>query len=341
MRIGVDLISGESAIEELIKGCIDAIEVNPDIDVVMIGKGDVYRPLLQNKKISGNSKNISRISIIEASEIVTMEDEPLSVIKHKKDSSIVKGLRAHKAGEIDAFFSPGNTGALVVGSALILGRVKGIKKPALTSIFPTVEGGANIILDVGASTECELEDLVKFAVMGSIYTQEVLEINNPRVALLNIGTEEHKGTALVKDAYKSLSELNLNFIGNIEGRDLFVKHADVIVCDGNIGNIALKTAEGTIKAMASILKQSIKSSILAQLSYIFYKGAINAMKSKMDPDRYNGVPLLGINGNVFKGHGNAGRFAIKYGILNAAHAVKSDILGKINRKMEELHLSES
>lgn len=237
--------------------------------------------------------------------------------------------------------SPGNTGALVLASALILGRVKGIKKPALTSIIPTVEGSPNIFLDIGASAECEVEDLVKFAVMGSIYSHEVLGLKNPSVGLLNIGAEAHKGTAVIKGAHKRLSELQLNFIGNVEGRDLFYQKADVIVCDGNIGNIALKTAEGAIKAVSALLKQSIKSSLLAQLSYPLYKGAIQIMKSKMDPDKYNGAPLLGINGNVFKSHGNAGRFAIKSSIMNAAQAVKSDILGKINRKVEDLKLGDA
>lgn len=339
MKIGVDLISGESPIEELIEGCVDAVRGDKDIEIVVIGKGDVYRPLLQDKKFTPFKKEIERISIMEASEVITMDDDPLAVIRQKKDSSIVKGLQAHKKGEIQAFFSPGNTGALVVASALILGRVKGIKKPALVTFLPNLHGGANIFLDVGASAECEVEDLVKFAVMGETYAKGTLKKDNPKIGLLNIGEEEHKGNELYKAANKRLSEMNLNFIGNVEGKHLFSDKADVIISDGYIGNICLKTIEGTGAAVNRILKESIKSNLLAMLSLPLYKGALKGFKNAMDPEKYGGVPLLGVNGNVFKGHGSSGREAIKYGIHAAANAVRKDILGKINREMQELHLA--
>ncbi len=280
MRIGVDLISGESAIEDLVKGCIDAVDCCDGFDVVVIGKEEVYKPLLHQKKITGKSKNIHRISIMEASEIITMDDDPLTIIKQKKDSSIVKGLYAHKAGEIEAFFSPGNTGAIVVAASLILGRVKGLKKPALAAFVPNIKGNASLFLDVGASAQCETEDLLKFAVMGRIYSQELMEIKDPRVALLNIGEESHKGTSTIKAAYKKLSEMNVNFIGNIEGTQLLSDDADVIVCDGYIGNIGLKIAEGVNSSISKVLKDSIKKSIPAMLSYVFYRGVIKELKEK-------------------------------------------------------------
>ncbi len=341
IRIGVDLISGESAIDELVHGCIDGVEAVPDIEVIMIGKGDIYRPLLQNKRLIIKKKSIQRISILEASEIITMEDDPLTVIKQKKDSSIVRGLQAHKAGEIDGFFSPGNTGAIVVAASLIMGRIKGVKKPALAAFIPNVVGSANLVLDVGASAECESDDLIKFAAMGKIYIQELLGINNPRIGLLNIGEESHKGTSTAKATYKRLSEMDINFIGNIEGDQLFSDDVDVVVCDGYIGNIGLKIAEGAGKAVSTILKSAVKKSISATLSFVFYKGAIKTLKKTMDPEGHGGAPLLGVNGNIFIGHGKSGREAVKCGIINAANAVRSDILGKINRKIEELHLTES
>lgn len=340
MKIGVDLISGESPIEELLEGCVDAVRGDPEIEIVVIGKGDVYRPLLQNKKFAPFKKDIARISIMEASEVITMDDDPLAVVRQKKDSSIVKGLQAHKNGEIQAFFSPGNTGALVVASALILGRVKGIKKPALVTFLPNLFGGANIFLDVGASAECEVEDLVKFAVLGDTYAKNTLKKDSPKIGLLNIGEEEHKGNELYKATHKRLSSIKeLNFVGNVEGKHLFSDRADVIICDGNIGNICLKTIEGTGAAINKMLKESIKANLLAAISLPLYKGALKGFKNAMDSEKYGGVPLLGVNGNVFKGHGSSGREAIKYGIHVAANAVRKDILGKINREMQELHLA--
>lgn len=339
MKIGVDLISGESPVEELLEGCMDAAREDSAFDIVVIGKGDVYRPLLQDKKFKSFKKEIARISVMEASEVITMEDDPLSAIRKKKDSSIVKGLHAHKKGEINAFFSPGNTGALVLGSALILGRIEGISMPALVTFLPNLQGGANILLDVGASINYEVEDIVKLAVMGDAYAKCTLQKDNPKVGLLNIGGEPHKGSELYKAAHKRLSGLQINFVGNVEGKYLFSDHADVIVCDGFVGNIALKTIEGTGSAINKMLKSSIKSNIPAMLSLPLYKGALKGFKNAMDPDKYGGVPLLGVKGNVFKGHGSSGREAIKYGILAAVSAVRKDILGKINREMQDLHLA--
>lgn len=339
MKIGVDLISGESPIEDLIGGCVDALHGDREIEIVMIGKSEVYKPILQDKKYSRHQNELSRISILEASDVITMDDDPIAAIRQKKDFSMVKGLQAHKDGEIQAFFSPGNTGALVLSSALKLGRVRGVKKPALVTFLPNLHGGANILLDVGASAECEVEDLVKFAVMGETYAKSTLGKTNPRIGLLNIGEEAHKGNELYKATNKRLSEMKLNFVGNVEGKHLFSDKADVIVCDGYIGNICLKTIEGTGAAINKMLKGSIKSSLLAMLSLPLYKGALKGFKEAMDPEKYGGVPLLGVNGNVFKGHGSSGREAIKFGIHAAANAVRKDILGKINRELQEFHLA--
>ncbi len=339
MKIGVDIISGESDIKDLIQGCIDAVNDDPTIEVVMIGRGDVYKPILHSKANLLN-KNIKRISIIEASEVITMDDDPLAVIKQKKDSSIVKGLQAHKKGEIQAFFSPGNTGAVVVASALILGRVMGIKKPALIQIMPTMVGKNNILLDVGASAECEAEDLVKFAVMGRIFAEEILRIPNPKVGLLNIGEESHKGTSAAREAFKSLSNANVNFKGNVEGYQIFSDEVDVIVCDGYIGNITLKTVEGAANTFTSLLKKAIFKHIPAILTLPFYSGALKELKRAADAEQYGGAPLLGVNGNVLIGHGKSGRTAIKFGIKAAADAVRHDVLGKLNKRLEEMHLND-
>ena len=343
MKIGVDLISGESPIEELIDGCLDAALLyneKDDVEIVMIGKEKVYREILENKKKRLKKKKIfERISIMDAEEIITMDDEPINAIKNKKEASIVKGLKAHKEGSLDAFFSPGNTGALVLGSSLILGRIRGVKKPALVTIFPNAEGKPTVLLDVGASAECEADDYVNFAAMGRIYSEEMLNVDNPNVGLLNIGKEEHKGPAALKSAYKKLYDLrDMNFIGNVEGHQILSGEVDVVVCDGSMGNIALKTIEGSARAFSKFLKKAIKKSLPAIVSLPFYSSALNELRGILDPEKYGAVPLLGIRGIIYKGHGSSGRDAIKYGIKACVEAVRHDIAGKINRRIEEIKI---
>lgn len=339
MRIGVDILSGEASNFELMKGCYDALIERKDFELVLIGNIKEFETIINSKHDKFFLKNQElkkRISFIEASEVITMDDDPLKIVKVKKDSSIIKGLNAHKNKEIDAFVSPGNTGALVLSSALILGRIKGIKKPALAAPMPNISGSANILLDVGASAECDVSDYIKFAIMGHIYAEEILGKINPKIGLLNIGEEAHKGTSTVKEVYRILSDMHLNFIGNVEGRDIFSNVADVIVCDGYIGNIALKTAEGASYTITKILKNSIKSNLLATISLPLYYSALKELKKRMDPEKYGGVPLLGINGCVYKAHGNTGRVGIKYAILTAVNGVQHDILGKINNRIKQV-----
>jgi len=340
MRIGVDIISGERDPLELLEGALQAVQEDPEVTVVLIGPKDTYEQLIQTllQKKHYSPDVLRRVDFLHATEVVTMEDDPLSVMKQKKDASIYVGLRAHKEGQIDAFFSPGNTGAIVVAAALILGRVRGVKKPALATFMPNVEGEANILLDVGASAECEPADYVKFCVMGEIYSREMLGRAKPRIGLLNIGEEEHKGTKQMKEVYHFLKDLPLNFVGNVEGGDIFGTKVDVIVCDGYIGNIALKTAEGVSKAISRLLKNALKKRPLAILSLPLYKGAIDELREKTDPERYGGAPLLGVNGNVYIGHGASGKDAIRYGIKAAAQAVRHQVLAKIHAELEEFHL---
>ncbi len=338
MKVGIDLVSGESSLELLVKGSFDALSERKDLSLVYFGKKDLYYSIFDSVCKTQYEKFKNRIEVVDASEVIEMEDDPLKIIKQKKESSIIKGIQYHKDGKIDAFFSPGNTGAIVVASSIMLGRIKGIKKPALASVVPTVMGNSNLLLDVGASAECEADDLLKFAIMGDIYAREVMGIENPKVGLLNIGEEEHKGNKSIKEAYKKFSELkDIDFHGNVEGYEIFTDVVQVIVCDGYIGNIALKVAEGTAKAINSILKQSIKSNLLAVVSLPLYMGALKTLKTKMDPEKYGGAPLLGVNGNIFIGHGKSGREAIKYGILVAARAVEHDVLGKLTNGMKDLN----
>ncbi len=330
MKIGLDLVSGERPLEQLVAGSLDALKSRDDIEIVYLGKEEAYNKIFLTLYKREYRLFSSRISIVNAPQVIEMEDDPLKVIKQKKDSSIIKGLNLHKDGKIDTFFSPGNTGAIVVAASIILGRVKGIKKPALVSLMPNIEGKTNLLLDVGASAECEPEDLVKFGIMGEIYAREVMGILSPKIGLLNIGEEEHKGNKIIKETYRKFSEMkNLNFYGNVEGYEIFSNVVDIVVCDGYIGNIALKVAEGTAKSILTLLKQAIKSNILSIVSFPLYATSLLKLKSTMDPEKYGGAPLLGVNGNVFIGHGKSGREAIKHGVLIAARAVEHDVLGKL------------
>ncbi|MGC8764655.1 MAG: phosphate acyltransferase PlsX [Brevinematia bacterium] len=332
MKIGLDLISGENLLAKLVAGSFDALKSRSDLEIVYIGREEAYRELFSGMYRGEYKQFSSRIKIVNAPEVIEMEDDPLKVIKQKKESSIVKGLTLHKNGEIDAFFSPGNTGAIVVASSIILGRIKGIKKPALVSLMPNIEGRTNLLLDVGASAECDPADLVKFGIMGDIYAREVIGVSSPKIGLLNIGEEEHKGNRSAKEAYKRFSELKeINFYGNVEGYEIFSNVVDIVVCDGYIGNIALKVAEGTAKAISILLKQAIKSNPLSVISFPLYAPSLSKLKSTIDPEKYGGAPLLGINGNVFIGHGKSGRDAIKYGVLVAARAVEHNVLGKLKK----------
>ncbi|MCX7821739.1 MAG: phosphate acyltransferase PlsX [Brevinematales bacterium] len=337
MKVGIDLVSGESSLELLIKGSFDALNERKDLRLVYFGNKESYYSVFNGVCRSEYEKFKNRIEVVDAPEIIEMNDDPLKIVKQKKESSIIKGIQYHKDGKIDAFFSPGNTGAIVVASSIMLGRIKGIKKPALASAMPTVQGNSNLLLDVGASAECEADDLLKFAIMGDIYAREVMGIEKPKIGLLNIGEEEHKGNKSIKEAYKKFSEYEkIDFHGNVEGYEIFTDIVQVIVCDGYIGNIALKVAEGTAKAINLILKQSIKSNPLAIISLPLYMGALKNLKEKMDPEKYGGAPLLGVNGNIFIGHGKSGRDAIKYGILVAARAIDHNVLGKLTNGMKDL-----
>lgn len=336
MNIGIDLISGESPLHHLIAGALDALKSDKEIKVTLIGKAEVYKRFLE-KWFRNDLKNFhSRIEFLDTPDVITMNDDPLKAVKEKRESSIVKGLEFHKKKLIDAFFSPGNTGAIVVASSIILGRIKGIKKPALVSFMPNIEKKVNLFLDVGASTECEVDDLLKFAIMGSIYAENVLGIKNPKVGLLNIGEEAHKGNRHIKEAFKRLSEFRgINFYGNVEGYEIFSNVVNVIVCDGYIGNISLKVAEGTAKTVWIILKDTIKKNIIPIIGLPLFLPALLNLKKIMDPEMYGGAPLLGVNGNVFIGHGKSGRKAIMYGILIAAKAIRCDVLGNLKNRLME------
>lgn len=290
--------------------------------VTLVGDEAVLQPLLANAGLAGNS----RVSILHASEVITMEDKPLQALKRKKDSSMVKAIDLVKTGDARVTISCGNTGALMAGSTLRLRMMEGVDRPALAAVIPR-EGGHFILIDAGANPEAKPEHLVHNAILGSNYAKVILGEASPRVGLLTIGTEEGKGNSLITETHDLLKRTNgvINYVGPIEGFQVFRNTVDVVVCDGFVGNTLLKTWESLAKFITGMLKQELQANPLRIGGALLAKGAFDALKSRMNPDRYGGAPLLGVRGNVLKAHGSSNRHAIASAIRAAAKIIQQDL----------------
>ena len=328
MKIAVDAFGGDKAPHEIVKGCVAAIQEIDD-DIILVGREQEIADVLQSEAVPEG-----RITICNASEVIETGDHPVEAVRHKKDSSLVVSLRLVKEGKADAVVSAGNTGAYLAGAFRILGRMKGIKRPALTTVMPTVGKNPGVLLDVGANADCRPQHLVQFAQMGSIYASSVLNIENPRVALLNIGAEEAKGNALTKEAHQLLKQENLNFMGNIEPRYVLSGSADVVVCDGFTGNVVIKLIEGTASTLFSMLKQVFFKSFATKLAAGILKPGLKSIKNQMDYSAYGGAPFLGIDGVVFKAHGSSDRVAIANCIKAASRYLSAGVNDKIKAAIE-------
>lgn len=308
MRIGIDVMGGDFAPEQAVLGAIEARNQLPDsVELVLIGNKNLILPLLKK----GNADE-SLFKIVHCTEVIGMAEHPTKAIQQKPDSSISKGFQLLKEGSIDSFASAGNTGAMLVGSMFTVKAISGILRPAIASLLPKENGGWGLILDVGVNADCKPEILQQFGVLGSIYAQSILNIPLPRVALLSIGEEEEKGNLLVKETHQLLKNtIDVNFIGNVEGRDLFNDEADVIVCDGFTGNVVLKQAESFY---SMIKKRSIKDAYFDRFNY----------------EDYGGTPILGINSTVIIAHGISKAKAIKNMILLSANVVEAKLSEKIS-----------
>ena len=312
MRIAIDAFGGDHAPDEIIKGCMLASET---VDCEMILVGD--ETIIRNKLMEFGYKG-SKISVHHASEVIEGNDSPVEAIRHKKDSSLVVAQMLCKNDMADAVVSAGNTGAYLAGAFRNLGRIKGIRRPALITFMPTVNKTKCVMLDVGANVDCKPEYIAQFAQMGSLYVEKVLGVENPKVYLLNIGTEEHKGNEVSQKAYELLKENeNINFCGNIEARELTTGFANVVVCDGFTGNVAVKSIEGTAAALFGLIKKSFMKTVATKISSIVMKAHLKDIKSMMDYTEYGGVPLLGIDGVVIKAHGSSNAKAISNAIKSA------------------------
>jgi glycerol-3-phosphate acyltransferase PlsX len=333
MRIAVDVMGGDHGCGVIIAGVKGALAENKDITTIYLvgNKADIHAAL------PPRGFRDHRVRIIHASEVVEMADKPAIALRKKKDSSIARAAELVRDGEADALISLGNTGGIFAAGTFKVGRIAGVDRGCIATVIPRLDGEF-VLLDSGANVECKPLHLAQFAVMGSVYSREILKRKNPRVGILSIGSEDNKGNELTLETFKLCKKLNLNFIGNVEGHDLFKDHVDVVVCDGFVGNIVLKTVESLAVAMFSMLKRELMHSPQRKLGAYLAKGAFHSIRRRMDPELYGGAPLLGFNGLVFKAHASARERAVTSAIRVTANAVKTHINQIIARDIAAANL---
>lgn len=324
MKIALDAMGGDRAPVEVIHGAVWAAR-DFGLTIQLVGQPEIIKAELDKHKTSGLD-----LATIPASQIIEMHENPSAAVKSKKDASMVIALRSLKEGESDAFVTAGNTGGALAASLFGLGRIKGIKRPALSTVFPTdSQHGCCLLLDVGANTDVRPEYLLQFAMMGFYYARNVLDIPNPRVGLLSTGEEENKGSLLIKEVTPMLKKSPLNFIGNVEGKDVPAGLADVIVTDGFTGNVYIKGAQGVAWMIQKIAEREIKSRPLALLGALLARDAFRALKTRLDYREFGGGPLLGVNGVVVVAHGRSDAYAIRNAIRVAKQSAENEIVGAI------------
>jgi glycerol-3-phosphate acyltransferase PlsX len=325
MRIIVDAMGGDYAPQVVIEGAVAAVK-EYNIEVVLVGDESRIKSLLKKAKYVGD-----RLLVHPAQEVIEMSEPAATSVRRKRDSSIVIGVNLVEEGQGDAFFSAGNTGAVVCAATLGLGLLPGVERPGIAIITPTIKG-ISLIIDVGANIDPKPLHLLQYGIMGSAYLQNIFNKPNPSVGLLNVGEEESKGTDFVKEIYELLSKSRLNFKGNVEGKALFSGVCDVIVCDGFVGNVALKVTEGTAEAIQIFLKQHLlQTSLLGKLGILFLRNTFIKFKKELDYAEYGGAPLLGVNGVVIIGHGRSNAKAIK----NAIRVASEEVERQVNQKIIE------
>ena len=325
VTVAVDAVGGDHSPAEVLAGVTVALAEDPSLNVIVTGPG---------KLVSAYAATSPRVEAVPTTEVIGMDEHPANAVRVKKDSSIVVGCRLVKEGRADAFFSAGSTGACMAAATLIMGRVKGVQRPAIATVMPTA-GPPCVLLDVGANADCRPEHLLQFAFMGAAYANVVLGVIGPRVALLNIGEEPTKGSALAQGAHRLIAEKVPNFIGNIEGRDVLAGVTDVIVTDGFTGNVALKLLEGTSKILLGQVRNAITGSPVAKTAAAVLRPALNRLKDRLDPDTYGGAPLLGVQGVCIIGHGSSKARAVSSAIRVAAQAGRGGLTQQIEQAVAQ------
>lgn len=323
MRIAIDAMGGDHAPASTVEGALQAAREWTDTRLILVGDSAKLEPLLAGAPVPGN------LVLHHASETIGPEDEPVRAVRRKKDASMVVAGRLVHGGEADAMISAGNTGALMTTALLVVGRIPGIERPALAPMIPTMDGGGTLALDLGANMDATAQHLLQYAIMGSIYRSKVHGIAEPRVGLLNVGTEAMKGNELTKSAYPLLERAPIRFVGNVEARDVLDGNCDVLVCDGFVGNIMLKSLEGAAGSIFAALKAEFTKSLWTKLAAAILKPGLGQFKRKLDYTEHGGAPMLGINGLVLKGHGSSDANAVKNAVRQARVALSNALVPAI------------
>ena len=324
VKVALDAMGGDHAPGAIVQGAVEAVNESKEVKVYLVGKEALVREELNKYRYDEN-----QIEVVDATEVIEMAEPPVMAIRKKKDSSIVKAFHLVKDGTCDAFVSAGSSGAVLVGGQLIVGRIKGVERPPLAPLIPT-EKGASLLIDCGANVDARPSHLVQFAKMGTVYMESVMGIQNPRVAIVNIGAEEEKGNALVKETFPLLKDTpGINFIGSIEARDIPKGYADVIVCEAFVGNVILKLYEGVGGTLIKKVKEGMMTSLRSKIGALLVKPALKACLKSFDLEEYGGAPLLGLKGLVVKTHGSSKAVEIKNTILQCKTFKEQNINEKI------------
>lgn len=326
MRIAIDAMGGDHAPDVVVAGAIEAAREWSDTTVILVGDSARIEAILGNLKLAN-------LEVRHASEKIESDDEPVKAVRRKKDASMVVAGRMVREKEADAMISAGNTGALMTMGILVVGRMKGISRPALAPMIPTLDGKGMLALDLGANMDSSAEELMQYAIMGSIYRKQVEGIAKPRVGLLNVGTEAMKGNELTKAAYALLEQAPIHFVGNVESREVLNGPCDVLVCDGFAGNIMLKSIEGAASTIFSALKTELKKNVLTKLAAVILKPGLMKFRSSFDYAEHGAAPLLGIDGLVLKSHGSSNAMAIKNAVRQARIAIQNDLVPSISKEI--------
>ncbi|MBO5277936.1 MAG: phosphate acyltransferase PlsX [Lachnospiraceae bacterium] len=328
VRVALDAMGGDNAPVEIVKGAVEAVQTRNDIEVILVGIEDKVK-----EELARYTYPQEQIRVVHASEVIATEEPPVMAIRKKKDSSIVVAMNMVKNGEADAFVSAGSSGAVLVGGQLLVGRIKGVERPPLAPLIPT-EKGVSLLIDCGANVDARPSHLVQFAKMGSIYMENVVGIRNPRVAIVNIGAEEEKGNALVKETFPLLKNCpDINFIGSIEAREIPSGYADVIVCEAFVGNVILKLYEGVGSTFKRMLKKGLMSTLVSKIGAVLVQPAVKKTLKSFDASEYGGAPLLGLNGLVVKTHGNSKANEVKNSIIQCVTFKEQQINEKIKQNI--------
>ena len=328
IKVAVDAMGGDNAPTEIVKGSIEAVQASKKLKVYLVGRKDAIEA-----ELSKYTYPAEQVEVVHAEEVIEMAEPPVMAIRRKKDSSIVVAMNMVKRGECMAYVSAGSTGANLVGGQVLVGRIKGVERPPLAPLIPTAKG-SSLLIDCGANVDARPSHLVQFAKMGSIYMEHIMGIKNPKVAIVNIGAEEEKGNALVKETFPLLKECtDINFIGSIEARDIPAGYADVIVCEAFVGNVILKLYEGVGGTLIKEVKAGMMTSLRSKIGALLVKPALKKTLKRFQTEEYGGAPLLGLNGLVVKTHGSSKAIEIKNSILQCITFIEQDINGKIRENI--------